>query len=237
MGLTLLLLFFFKALSFWWLFCRNNVIWTYSLQAFHAPKAWAISQISCMKSAEMEFFLFLMLRCILCCLCVLRRLSGNNGFLFIPLAHGWGLSQALCCLPYYFLLSLCWVWRRGENFSMTGISTPSSSTPLSLLSQYSHSFLPSFSLSLSLCQLHHTVPSCLHIAWSKTTSWSLTACSPCAFSSLPSAFFLLSLVAPATPLRARTKEKCRTQRKWNVTLKIVLLAGNDIVTVTKCCGG
>lgn len=111
----------------------------------------------------------------------LCRLCGNNRFLFIPLAHGWGLSHALCCFPCCLCLSLCfvetWVWCRGENFSMTEINTPSS-----------HGSIPfpfCFSLTIVIpacCLLHSTAPSCLHIVWSKATNCSLTACSLSAFS-------------------------------------------------------
>lgn len=59
------------------------------------------------------------------------------------------------------------------------------------------------------------------------------------FSLLNSAFpplqmlFLLSLVALTTSLWAQIRE-CGQQRKLNDTLKMVLLGGNDVVTVTMC---
>ena len=104
------------------------------------------------------------------------------------------ISSSLCCAE-------TWVWRRRENFSMTGISTPSSHSPTPFCflfhSQYSHSpFFPS--PSVSLFRLHNTAPSCLHIAWSKTTNWSFTACSRCAFLSHRSVPSFADVFSPFT---------------------------------------
>lgn len=124
---------------------------------------------------------------------------------------------------------------------MPGISTPSSPSP-TLLSFY-------FSLNILIffpppffCQLHNTAPSCLHIAWSETTNWSFTACSRCV---LPFPDFLISLVcllscvfSPFTcgphDLSLSTRKKTQDSEEWNGTLKMVLLASNNIATVTKC---
>lgn len=78
------------------------------------------------------------------------------------------------------------------------------------LSIFSFSFFfPSF------CIFRSTAPSCLHIAWSKTTNQSFTACSPCAFSLSPLVLFLLSFVAPVT---SQENAGCRgnemTHWKW-----------------------
>lgn len=179
------------------------------------------------------YFLGGILRCIFCCLSVLR-LSGNNGFLFILLAHRRRLSQGLLLPPVLFppvsvLLQRhefgaegrISPWPAPLHFSFVSltISFPSTTTTLP---------------SVTVCQLHSTAPSCLHIAWSKTTNWSFTACSLSALlslshRSLPSSHFFffyflrtLSLRLTrvlVTPLASATTGKCRTPRKWNDTLK------------------
>lgn len=195
-----------------------------------------ISEIRCMKYLEVEgCCFFLILQCAFCCLSVLRCLSGNNGFLFIPLAQGWGLSQGLCCLPYYLVLSLCftetWVWRRGENFSMTEISTPSSYSPaplffcLSLSIVILNFFPPSFCIFLPAPQRCFLMFTYSLIQSNKLKLYSLQpACF--SFSSLTSCFhgrFFSFLSWPAWLLWERKKEKCSTQRKLNDILKMVLL--------------
>lgn len=56
-------------------------------------------------------------------------LSGNNGFLFIPLAHRLGLLQGLCCLPYYLVLpfsffTVTWMLAPGGEFLHDGNQHP-----------------------------------------------------------------------------------------------------------------
>lgn len=65
-----------------------------------------------------------------------------------------------------------------------------SATPLSF--SFSFSILIFSPPPAAFCQLHNTAPSCLHIAWSKTTIWSFTACSPNVFSLSLSHLSLLS---------------------------------------------
>lgn len=63
--------------------------------------------VMCKISGGEGFFFFFFLNSPVCTLLPpLRCLSGNNGFLFIPLAHRLGLLQGLCCLPYYLVLSV-----------------------------------------------------------------------------------------------------------------------------------
>lgn len=157
-----------------------------------------------------------------------------------------GFHRAFCCLPYYFLPCPCccrdtslaprgeFLHDRNRNpiipaaplhfpFVSLTISFPSTTTTTTTT-------LPS----VTVCQLHSTAPSCLHIAWSKTTNWSFTACSLSALlslshRSLPSShFFLFFFFTDAfsrltrvlvTPLASATTGKRRTPRKWNDTLK------------------
>lgn len=181
---------------------------------------------------------FLILQCAFCCLSVLRCLSGNNGFLFIPLAQGWGLSQGLCCLPYYLVVSLCftetWVWRRGENFSMTEISTPSSYSPaplffcLSLSIVILNFFPPSFCIFLPAPQRCFLMFTYSLIQSNKLKLYSLQpACF--SFSSLTSCFhgrFSSFLSWPAWLLWEREKRKMQhtEEIKWHIKNGIVATA-------------
>ena len=166
-----------------------------------------------------------------------------------------GFHRAFCCLPYYFLLcprccrnaSLA---PRGEflhdrnqhpiipaaplhfPFVSLTISSPSITTTTTTTT------LPS----VTVCQLHSTAPSCLHIAWSKTTNWSFTACSLSAFlslshRSLPSSRFFYGcfLSSHSSPRDSSVRATIETAgRRGNEMThwKMVLLAGNGIVTVT-----
>lgn len=121
-------------------------------------------------------------------------------------------------LPYHLGLSPCfvetWVWRRGENFSMTEINTVPSygSIPFP--------FCFSLSIVIPSCPLlHNTAPLCLHIARSNATNCSFTACSFDAFSShhpIPKfnyVLFLPSLVVRWWSLVEYTKIKC-SSKHW-----------------------
>lgn len=171
-----------------------------------------------------------------------------------------GFHRAFCCLPYYFLPCPCccrdtslaprgeFLHDRNRNpiipaaplhfpFVSLTISFPSTTTTLP---------------SVTVCQLHSTAPSCLHIAWSKTTNWSFTACSLSALlslshRSLPSShfFFLffygrflsVSLESSWLLLRARQQENAGRRGNEMTRWKTVLSAGNGIATVTMCHGG
>ena len=205
------------------------------------------------------YFLGGILRCLFCCLSVLRLVVIMGFYLF-----SWhteeGFHGAFCCLPYYFLSCPCCcrdtsLAPRGEflhdrnrrpiipsaplhfPFVSLTISSPSTTTTTTTLP------------SVTVCQLHSTAPSCLHIAWSKTTNWSFTACSLSALlslshRSLPSFHFfflrtlsLVSLESSWLFWRARQKENAGRRGNEMTHWKAVLLAGNGIVTVTMCHGG
>lgn len=133
-------------------------------ELLHTVSACVISKMRCIKSVEMGGGLFFWSSNVYSFSSVLCCLSGNNGFLFIPPAHGWGLSQFLCFLPYYFLLFLRAVQR--HEFDIPQPRSPFSFVSISVLS---FSSFPPF------CQLLSTAPSCLHIAWSETTKLKLAA--------------------------------------------------------------
>ena len=191
-----------------------------------------------------SFFLFFwgggILRCIFCCLSV-SRLSGNNGFLFILLAHRRRLSQGLLLPPILFPLVSALLQKR--EFGAEGRISPwpesaphhpRSPTPLSFC--FSHNIIP-----LHHHHHHHHSSFCdclpapqhcsLMFAYSliQNNKLKLYSLQPERFSlplsSLSSVFPLflrmLSLVSlePSWLLCESDNRNCRTLRKWNDTLK------------------
>lgn len=172
------------------------------------------------------------------CLFMLRCLSFNNWFLFILLAQELRLSLCflLLSIRFPFVSLLCGDLYRGENFSTTGIGVPSSPslTPLTICfpcSVYSHIFSPICIFTSST----NTAPSCLHIAWSSITKGAVgLQLTGLVFSVHLSFHFPSSVSFPSLLSRHICnwlKKNAGHKGKWNDSLKIILLQGNDIVTV------
>lgn len=118
-------------------------------------------------------------------------------------------------LPYYLGLSPCfvetWVWRRGENFSMTEINTVSS------YSSIPFPFCFSLSIVIPSCPLlHNTAPSCLHIARSNAANCSFTACS---FDAFPSHHSIPTFTGAFPPLTCGAMMASRWAHKNKMQLK------------------
>lgn len=132
------------------------------------------------------------LPCLLCCI-VSVAIMGFYLFRYIRAFTGPLLPPIL--FPLVCVVHRCEFDAKGENVSMPRIGTPSSHSLTRLSFYFPSNILIFLFSSLLSARIHNTSPSCLHIAWSETTSWSFTACSPCA------AFASVSDLAPlSSPL-------------------------------------
>lgn len=224
----------------------------------------AFLRLDAWNHSRWRFFVYFfgggILRCIFCCLSVLR-LSGNNGFLFILLAHRGRLSQGLLLPPILFP-PVSVLLQRHEFGAEGRISPwpesephhPRSPTPLSFC--FPHNIIPLYHHHPSLCDCLPAPQHCsLMFAYSliQNNKLKLYSLQPERFalplSSLSSVFPLffffffygrflsVSLESSWLLLRARQQENAGRRGNEMTRWKTVLSAGNGIATVTMCHGG